>query len=215
MIESQNGQSQSEPEQSKPKGRFTGERLLRERPRVYRKVVELLAEPGMSINQITKFCRVSEHTVRAVRDREAVSIAERKQRLMSIFGNVAEIGAERMEELAGKASLRDAGTTAGIATDKLLALTGQMQSSKSRVVIMPTPERPREGPRASTRAGCDRTSVSLSERRPVVSLIVIMQADGVLRTKAVAAEARAPSAFLSRTFISLAVADRRVIPIRA
>jgi hypothetical protein len=103
--------------------RYTGERFLRERPRVYRKVVELLAEPGMSINQITKLCRVSEHTVRAVRDREAISIAERKQRLMSIFGNVAEIAAERMEELAGTASLRDAGVTAGIATDKLLALS--------------------------------------------------------------------------------------------
>jgi hypothetical protein len=85
--------------------------------------VELLAEPGMSINQITKLCRVSEHTVRAVRDREAVSIAERKQRLTSIFGNIAEIAAERMEELAGQASLRDAGITAGIATNKLLALS--------------------------------------------------------------------------------------------
>jgi hypothetical protein len=42
---------------------------------------------------------------------------------MSIFGNVAEMAAERMEELAGTASLRDAGTTAGIATDKLLALS--------------------------------------------------------------------------------------------
>ena len=79
----------------------------------------------MSINQIIKLCRVSEHTLRAVRDREAIPIAERKQRLMSIFGNVAELGAERMEELAGKASLRDAGTTAGIATDKLLALLGE------------------------------------------------------------------------------------------
>jgi hypothetical protein len=38
---------------------------------------------------------------------------------------VAEVAAERMEELAGKASLRDAGTTAGIATDKLLALLGE------------------------------------------------------------------------------------------
>jgi hypothetical protein len=123
MIGPRNGQSESEPEQSKPRGRFTGERLLRERPRVYRKVVELLAEPGMSINQITKLCRVSEHTVRAVRDREPVSIAERKTRLMSIFGNVAEIASERMEELAGTASLRDAGITAGIATDKLLALS--------------------------------------------------------------------------------------------
>ena len=123
MIERRNGQPQSEREQSKTLGRFTGDRFLRERPRVYRKVVELLAEPGMSINQITKLCRVSEHTVRAVRDREAVPIAERKQWLMSIYGNVLEIAAERMEELAGTASLRDAGITAGIATDKLLALS--------------------------------------------------------------------------------------------
>jgi len=147
MTQSRNGQSQSE---AKPKGRFTGERLLRERPRVYRKVVELLAEPGMSINQITKFCRVSEHTVRAVRDREAISIAERKQRLMSIFGNVAELGAERMEELAGKANLRDAGTTAGIATDKLLALIGQTSPSVG-VVIMPS-----EAERAERRAMHDK-----------------------------------------------------------
>jgi hypothetical protein len=104
IMHSRNGQPRSERERWKPTGRFTGERLLRERPRVYRKVVELLAEPGISINQITRLCRVSEHTVRAVRDREAISIAERKQRLMSIFGNVAELGAERMEELAGKAS---------------------------------------------------------------------------------------------------------------
>ena len=135
MTGSRNGQSQSEPEQSKPKGRFTGERLFRERPRVYRKVVELLAEPGMSINQITKLCRVSEHTVRAVREREAVSIAERKQRLMSIFGNVAEIAAERMEELAGQATLRDAGITAGIATDKLLALSGDPQVNQQHLHV--------------------------------------------------------------------------------
>ena len=85
--------------------------------------MELLAEPSVSINRITKLCRVSEHTVRAVRDREAVSIAERKQRLTSIYGNVAEIAAERMEDWLGTASLRDAGITAGIATDKLLALS--------------------------------------------------------------------------------------------
>jgi transposase len=125
MTQPRQSQSQSRLEQSKRRGRFTGERLLRERPRVYRKVVELLAEPGMSINQITKLCRVSEHTVRAVRDREAITIAERKQRLMSIFGNVAELGAERMEELAPHATLRDAGMAAGIATDKLLALLGE------------------------------------------------------------------------------------------
>ena len=51
-------------------------------------------------------------------------IAERKERLLSIFGNVAELGAERMEELAPHATLRDAGMAAGIATDRLLTLLG-------------------------------------------------------------------------------------------
>jgi Homeodomain-like domain-containing protein len=104
-------------------GRFTAERVLRTRPKTYRAIVQLLADPGAKIDQIAKLHRVSTHTVRAIRAREAVTIAERKQRLMSIFGNVAEISAERMEELAGQASLRDAGITAGIATDKLLALS--------------------------------------------------------------------------------------------
>ena len=133
MSEPNNGQVLANAWDNRP--RYTGERLLRERPRVYRKVVELLAEPGMSINQITKLCRVSEHTVRAVRDRETVSIAERKQRLSSIFANVAEIAAERMEELAGQASLRDAGITAGIATDKLLALSGDPQANQQHLHV--------------------------------------------------------------------------------
>jgi hypothetical protein len=104
--------------------RFTAERVARTRPKTYRAIVQLLADPDAKVLQIAKLHRVSEHTVRAIREREAVAIAERKQRLMSVFANVAEISAERMEELAGQASLRDAGITAGIATDKLLALSG-------------------------------------------------------------------------------------------
>ena len=144
-----NGQTESEPEQSKPRGRFTGERLLRKRPRVYRKVVELLADPGMSINQITKLCRVSEHTVRAVRDREAISIAERKQRLMSIFGNIAELGAGRMEELAPHATLRDAGMAAGIATDKLLALSSDpfSQANHQHLHVRPVQRNAQQTPK--------------------------------------------------------------------
>jgi hypothetical protein len=106
-------------------GRFTAERVARTRPKTYRAIVQLLADPGATGMHIAKRHRVSEHTVRAIREREAVAIAERKQRLISIFGNVAELAGERMEELAGKATLRDAGITAGIATDKLLALLGE------------------------------------------------------------------------------------------
>ena len=54
---------------------------------------------------------------------------------MSIFGNVAEIAAERMEELAGTASLRDAGTIAGIATDKLLALGSDPQANQQHLHV--------------------------------------------------------------------------------
>jgi hypothetical protein len=113
MIQSKNDQD-----------RFTAERVARTRPKTYRAIVKLLADPDAKVLQIAKLHRVSEHTVRAIREREAVAIAERKQRLMSVFANVAEISAERMEELAGEANLRDAGITAGIATDKLLALSG-------------------------------------------------------------------------------------------
>jgi hypothetical protein len=109
--------------------RFTAERVLRTRPKTYRAIVLLLADPGAAVMHIAKRHRVSEHTVRAIRAREAVAIAERKQRLTSIFANVAEIAAERMEELAGQANLRDAGTTAGIATDKLLALSGDVSTT--------------------------------------------------------------------------------------
>jgi len=107
---------------------FTAERVLRTRPKTYRAIVRLLADPDARIEHIAKLHRVSTHSVRAIKAREAVAIAERKQRLISIFGNVAEVAAERMEELAPQASLRDAGTTAGIATDKLLALLGDSQT---------------------------------------------------------------------------------------
>ena len=42
-----------------------------------------------------------------------------------MLANVAELGAGRMEETIGKASLRDAAIGTGIAVDKMLALTGQ------------------------------------------------------------------------------------------
>jgi len=144
MIEPNNGQALSRHDtRLLPKGdqrRYTAETVLRTRPKTYRKIVHLLADPNWSAIQISKACRVSEHTVRAIRAREAVAIAERKQRLIAIFANVAELSAERMEELTGKANLRDAGVSAGIATDKLLALTGQVPSLQIANIVMPTPE---------------------------------------------------------------------------
>ena len=58
--------------------RYTGELLLRTRPKTYRAIVRELAEPNASVNGISRRYRVSNHTVMGIREREAKSIAERK-----------------------------------------------------------------------------------------------------------------------------------------
>jgi hypothetical protein len=133
-----------------PKGsqaRYTGELLLRTRPKTYRAIVGELAEPNASVNGIARGYRVSNHTVMGIREREAKSIAERKKHLVSILADVATVGAERMLEKIGKASLRDAAIGTGIALDKMLALTGQTPSVQIANVILPT-EAEREERRA-------------------------------------------------------------------
>jgi hypothetical protein len=120
--------------------RFTAERVARTRPKTYRAVVRLLAEPDARVDHIAKLHRVSTHTVRAIREREAVAIAERKKTLAAMLANVAELGASRMEETIGKASLRDASIGTGIAVDKMLALTGQVPAAQIANVVMPSAE---------------------------------------------------------------------------
>ena len=137
MSQPNNGQVLSPPQDARP--RYTGGLLLRTRRKVYRQIVRLLSE-GVSANQICKLCHVTRETVRAVERREAVEISERKKSIIAILGNVAELGASRMEETIGKAGLRDAAIGTGIAVDKMLALTGQLPLVQIANVIMPTPE---------------------------------------------------------------------------
>jgi hypothetical protein len=145
MREHNNGQALS-PKDNRllaPKGsqaRYTGELLLRTRPKTYRAIVRELAEPNASVNGIARGYRVSNHTVMGIREREAKSIAERKKQLVSILADVATVGAERMSEKIGKASLRDAAIGTGIAVDKMLALTGQLPSVQIANLVMPTAE---------------------------------------------------------------------------
>jgi hypothetical protein len=68
MIEQNDGQGQSTAQDARP--RYTGELLLRTRPKVYRQIIRLLSE-GVSANQICKLCHVTRETVRAVEGREA------------------------------------------------------------------------------------------------------------------------------------------------
>jgi hypothetical protein len=149
MNEPDNGPVLSTTQDDRP--RYTGELLLRTRPKTYRAIVRELAEPNASVNGIARGYRVSNHTVMGIREREAKSIAERKKHLVSILADVATVGAERMSEKIGKASLRDAAIGTGIAVDKVLALTGETPALQIANIWMPS-----EAEREERRAMHDR-----------------------------------------------------------
>jgi hypothetical protein len=75
-----------------------------------------------------------------VERREAAEISARKKSIVGILSNVAELGAARMEEKIGKASLRDAAIGTGVAVDKMLALTGQAPGLQIANIVMPSEE---------------------------------------------------------------------------
>ena len=126
MSQSNNGQSLFEQHHLKRKGNYTGERLKMLRPEVYRRVVELLAEPRehVSIREICRQCHVTDDTVRAVEKREAVPIAARKQALMIQAARIAKLAYDRVEDQIDTAPLPQAVVTAGVFTDKFQILSG-------------------------------------------------------------------------------------------
>jgi hypothetical protein len=119
MSESNNGQSL--PKQ----GNYTGARLARERPRIYREVMRLLSE-GTSARKICRTCHVTRETVRAVERREAESISARKQELAVIAARVAQASIEQIEDdvAAGKIKGAQLVPVFGVCVDKLQALSG-------------------------------------------------------------------------------------------
>ena len=137
MSQPNNGKALSPTQDCRP--RYTGELLLRTRPKVYRQIVRLLSE-GVSANQICKLCHVTRETVRAVERREATEISARKKSIIGILSNVAELGASRMEETIGKAGLRDAAIGTGVAVDKILSLEGKTASINIANIRMPSEE---------------------------------------------------------------------------
>jgi hypothetical protein len=159
MIEQNNNQSLSPTQDARP--RYTGEVLLRTRPKTYRAIVRELAEPNASVNGIARGYRVSNHTVMGIREREAVDIAERKKQLLSILADVATLGSERMVATIGKAGLRDAAIGTGVAVDKMLALTGQTPALQIANIVMPSEEEREE--RRAVHARLDEIARRLAE----------------------------------------------------
>ncbi|PYJ15016.1 MAG: hypothetical protein DME96_14505 [Verrucomicrobia bacterium] len=125
VMQSQNSQSLSLPDRPKAKGNYTGERLKVLRPETYRRVVRLLAEPRqyVSYREICRQCHVTDDTVKAIEQREAIPIATRKQALMEQAARIAKLAADRVEDQIDTATLPQAVVTMGVMTDKVLALS--------------------------------------------------------------------------------------------
>ena len=167
VIEANNDQALS-PKDNRllaPKGsqaRYTGEVLLRTRPRTYRKVVALLADPDWSAIRIAQACKVSENTIAAVKLREAETIEARKKTLTSVLVDVATLGAEQMERKIGRSSLRDATIATGVSVDKVLALQGQSPVGV-QVAVVNMPSEAERAERASIDAKLDAIARRLRE----------------------------------------------------
>jgi hypothetical protein len=126
VLQPSNGQS-SEGDCRKPKGNYTGERVKLLRPETYRCIVRLLAEPRehVSYREICRQCHVTDDTVKAIEQREAVPIAARKQTLMVQAARIAQLAADRVEDQIGAAPFPQSVVIFGVMTDKLLALSGE------------------------------------------------------------------------------------------
>jgi hypothetical protein len=135
LIMSEQNNGQSEPNRSKPRGRFTGKRVKALRPETYRRVMELLAEPREQVpyDHISRSLRVSEHTVKAIEKAESASIAERKQRLLVKSLRIAHKAADRIEDQVGGANITQATVAFGVATEKAQLLSGEVTAKIEHV----------------------------------------------------------------------------------
>jgi hypothetical protein len=140
VNQSGNGQSLSHGNRPRDRGTYTGERLKQLRPEIYREVVRLLAEPRehVSYRKICRRCRVTDDTVKAIEQREAVPIAARKQELLSKALRIADKAAARIEDKIDTANISQAGVIFGITTDKMLLLAGD-HTQNVHVTVEPGP----------------------------------------------------------------------------
>ena len=114
-----------EVDRSKRKFHCTGERLFRDRPDVYKAVVRMLAEPGVTILNICRTLHVTDDVVRSVKERENISIAQEKKTVLANITHGLRLASERVIELMPEAPVRDALIGVGILGEKMQLLDGE------------------------------------------------------------------------------------------
>ena len=121
-------------DKEKPKFHCTGDRLFRDRPDIYKAVVRLLADPGVTIRTICQECHVTDDVVRSVKARENIPIALQKKNILSSITHGLRLCSERVIEVATTASPRDALIGVGILAEKMELLSGGVTA---RIEITP------------------------------------------------------------------------------
>ena len=104
-------------------GTFTGEIIKRTRPRTYEGVVDDLAH-DVPAYRIAAARRVSNNSVTAISEREADQIAERKNKLATMFDNLCEKSIRRATKTVSKATYAQACVGAGISAQRSMELRG-------------------------------------------------------------------------------------------
>lgn len=116
-------------------GHFTGERLFRFKPEIYRMITCAIAE-GLSVRQISRAFGVSTNTVMAVRDREPEAIDTEKRKVTSELRKFARMAIERLNEEIDHIDIDKLPIALGIVVEKWQLLEGQ---ATSRVEHVKTP----------------------------------------------------------------------------
>ena len=133
MSESNNGQSQRERAQSKPKGKATGERIPGYK---YQLVVEAAGreEP---VARIARQVGVDRATATAIIQRESRTIQQRKQELLEQSLRIARRAANQIEaKINDKATLSQLVPVYGCATDKVALLSAADPFAPSQHIHM-------------------------------------------------------------------------------
>ena len=103
--------------------KHTGERLAKERPRLYRLIAAMLSEE-VSLRQIRRTTLCDAYTIRSVERREAESIQTLKTAVTKRTARVCKMSIERMEQELPKMPINQVPVVFGITADKLMSFTG-------------------------------------------------------------------------------------------
>ena len=115
-------------------GVSTGERLLRDRPDLYRITVQLLGQ-GTGIREIKRLTGLHHRTIEAVQLREGATIDTHRKELGARALKVAALGVELLEEKisAGDIKAGELSMAVGILIDKGQVLTGGVTARVEKI----------------------------------------------------------------------------------